>query len=378
MNLLLDGDIKSGHSVEIHFSHLAVALSKFANVNVRFSNSPRHWPIEDLGYKTNDIDILDSFLSQKPTPCFDHDLLLSIKGPIPNNRKLMFYQFSLEFQSDRPDLLSLLSESCQFIVPSIWCRNILLASGCHPSFVHCINEGVNTEYFFPHTVDSILSFRDSLAISRTSFVFLNVSALTFNKGIDLLLSSFQDFLLSSAVDALLVIKDLSHVYELSAKSVLERSLALGQISELTASRIVIVSGRITFADLNILYNIADCYVSPYRAEGFNAPVLQSIAASTPVIVTEGGATDDFVTSLHGWKIESEPMAFSSDAVGLMPSQKHLTHLLSVAYVTNLKRDQSFLKACALSSNHFCYPRVAGRYLDLFYSAITNFSESNVM
>jgi glycosyltransferase involved in cell wall biosynthesis len=369
MNLLLDGDIKSGHSVEIHFSHLAIALSKFAKVNVKLTNSPRHWPIEDLGYKTNDNNILDSFLCQKPIPYFDHDLLLSIKGPIQNNGKLLFYQFSLEFQSDRPDLLSLISESCQFIVPSTWCRNILIASGCNSSFVHCINEGVNTEYFFPHTVESILSFRDNLAISRTSFVFLNVSALTFNKGIDLLLSSFQDFLTSSVVDALLVIKDLSHVYDLSAKSVLERSLALGQISEFTASRIVIVSGRITFEDLNILYNIADCYVSPYRAEGFNAPVLQSIAASTPVIVTEGGATDDFVTSMHGWKIQSKPMVFSSDAVGLMPNQNHLTHLLSVAYETHLKRDQLFLRACALTSNHFCYPRVAGRYLDLFYNAI---------
>jgi glycosyltransferase involved in cell wall biosynthesis len=40
--------------------------------------------------------------------------------------------------------------------------------------------------------------------------------------------------------------------------------------------------------------LADAYVTPYRAEGFNLPALESQTCGTPVIATSGGATDDFL------------------------------------------------------------------------------------
>jgi glycosyltransferase involved in cell wall biosynthesis len=43
-----------------------------------------------------------------------------------------------------------------------------------------------------------------------------------------------------------------------------------------------------------LYNLADAYVTPYRAEGFNLPACEAQACGTPVIATQGGATDDFL------------------------------------------------------------------------------------
>ena len=33
--------------------------------------------------------------------------------------------------------------------------------------------------------------------------------------------------------------------------------------------VITISNNLNILDLNNLYNIADCYVSPYRAEGFN-------------------------------------------------------------------------------------------------------------
>ena len=44
----------------------------------------------------------------------------------------------------------------------------------------------------------------------------------------------------------------------------------------------------------VLYNIADLYVSPYRAEGFNMPVLEAMSVGLPIVVSGGGSTDDFV------------------------------------------------------------------------------------
>ncbi len=46
-------------------------------------------------------------------------------------------------------------------------------------------------------------------------------------------------------------------------------------------------------------------MSPYRAEGFNLPVLEAIACGTPVIVTRGGATDDFCNDKVAWLIQGQ-------------------------------------------------------------------------
>jgi glycosyltransferase involved in cell wall biosynthesis len=45
-----------------------------------------------------------------------------------------------------------------------------------------------------------------------------------------------------------------------------------------------------------LYRCANVYVAPYQSEGFNLPVLESMASGTPVIVPRGGCTDDFTRS----------------------------------------------------------------------------------
>ena len=50
---------------------------------------------------------------------------------------------------------------------------------------------------------------------------------------------------------------------------------------------------------------ADVYVSPYKAEGFNLPVLESMALGVPVIVTSGGPTDDFTNSKFAKYVDSE-------------------------------------------------------------------------
>lgn len=55
----------------------------------------------------------------------------------------------------------------------------------------------------------------------------------------------------------------------------------------------------------MLYNACDLYVSPYRAEGFNLPPLEAAACGLPILVTKGGATDDYFTPELGLTIPSE-------------------------------------------------------------------------
>src|SRR5690606_26966799 len=89
-----------------------------------------------------------------------------------------------------------------------------------------------------------------------------------------------------------------------------------------------------------LYRACDAFVSPYRGEGFSLPTLEAMACSLPVIVTAGGATDDFVDEENGWLIPAEPRSLGSridgheltgEAFVLEPDVDALTELLHRAY-----------------------------------------------
>jgi len=67
----------------------------------------------------------------------------------------------------------------------------------------------------------------------------------------------------------------------------------------------VISQNLNLNQLNGLYNAADCYVSPYRAEGFNLTPLEAAAAGTPIIVTKGGSTDDYANESFATQIESK-------------------------------------------------------------------------
>jgi len=66
----------------------------------------------------------------------------------------------------------------------------------------------------------------------------------------------------------------------------------------------VLSGSLSLAQLRSLYALSDAYVSPYRAEGFNLPVLEAMACGTHVIVSGGGATDDFVPEALAYRLRA--------------------------------------------------------------------------
>ena len=66
-----------------------------------------------------------------------------------------------------------------------------------------------------------------------------------------------------------------------------------------------ITKNLNLQELRGLYSAADCYVSPYRAEGFNLPPLEAAASGTPIIVTKGGSTDDYVDPSFALQIDSQ-------------------------------------------------------------------------
>jgi glycosyltransferase involved in cell wall biosynthesis len=193
------------------------------------------------------------------------------------------------------------------VTPSSWARERIVEFGFHPEKVHVVPHGVDPLVFYPTPPDERRACRANLALRDDDVVFLNVGACLWNKGIDLLLRAFA-VVRTHRRNVKLILKDQRDVYGISVETVLRE--VTQTCPELAApdtlAAITVIPGNLDQTQLRLLFGVADCYVSPYRAEGFNLPVLEAIACGLPIIVTQGGATDDYCSDDVALRVSGRP------------------------------------------------------------------------
>lgn len=199
------------------------------------------------------------------------------------------------------------------ITPSRWARDRLLDFGFNEGKIRVVRHGVNTETFTPLSEEERIGQRLTLGLSPSNIVFLNVGVPTWNKGIDLLIRAFANVFRRNP-EIRLILKDARGLYGFPVDTVLQTVGAQnpGLITPEVLSAIRVIPNNLSQAELRSLYGFVDYYVSPYRAEGFNLPVLEAQSCATPVIVTSGGATDDFC---HGDGTRKIPSTFIRGNLG---------------------------------------------------------------
>ena len=231
------------------------------------------------------------------------------------------------------------SGELKIATPSRWSKSCLIRAGIHDPAIKVVPHAASLDYFHPIDPGEIKLSRQNLSISDADIVLLNVSSPFWNKGCDVLITGFARALEKNR-NLLLIIKDQKNLYNLDSQRAIHESLKVHNIDPgPVLNRIRVIQDNLNLQQLRTLYNISDWYVSPYRAEGFNLPVCEALVCGTPAIVTEGGATDDFVGILSGFKIQSSMME-QLDPNGKPiyyrePSEAHLIEILS-----SLKRHQS--------------------------------------
>jgi glycosyltransferase involved in cell wall biosynthesis len=154
--------------------------------------------------------------------------------------------------------------------------------------------------------------------------------MTDNKGVALLIESFAE-VAERHPTARLILKGSDSLYR-SQDLLWQNMSALDDASRQRVSdRMIYLGETLSMARLAALFRAADCYVSPYLAEGFNMPVLEAAACGVPVICTGGGATDDFTDASFAGRIRSRPVhvRLSGGQLGdaLMPDRDHLVSLM---------------------------------------------------
>jgi glycosyltransferase involved in cell wall biosynthesis len=191
------------------------------------------------------------------------------------------------------------------ITPSHWSRLRLIEYGFDETKVRVVPHGVNSQTYYPLTAEDRALNRSDLGFAPDDIVFLNIGAATGNKGVDILLLAFA-LLREKHPNLRLILKDLRGLYGNTVTQIIEEMAERHPVlfSDETLAAIQVIPVSLSQEELRLLYGVADCYVSPYRAEGFNLPVLEAIACGTQVIVTEGGPTDDFCTPEVGFRVDS--------------------------------------------------------------------------
>jgi glycosyltransferase involved in cell wall biosynthesis len=232
-------------------------------------------------------------------------------------------------------------------VDEVWCysqyvKEVYLRSGIPEAKLQVVPLGVDTEVFHPQALPYVFTNEagagrlveaaklvkgrrsQSSANAETGvdeagkagpFVFLFTGGTLHRKGIDILLEAY--FKAFTALDNVcLVIKDTGADTVYRGGNERERILELiaaGESQDSNSSNrppLVYLDRDLSSHQLAGLYTAADCLVQPYRGEGFCLPALEAMACGLPVIVPEGGPTDDFVDESVGWQLRAEKKPFS--------------------------------------------------------------------
>jgi glycosyltransferase involved in cell wall biosynthesis len=182
----------------------------------------------------------------------------------------------------------------RIVTPSQWSKVGFLKAGFDESRIDVVPHGVDPNIFKPLAQERRREVRQSLGLPDDAFVILSLGSMTMYKGVDMLIIAYA-VLRQRYKHVRLVLKDARDLYGKAGVDVFDmlRKTRPDIITEELRSSITFISENLSLARLREIYASADCYASPYRSEGFNLPPLEAAACGVPVVMTKGGATDDY-------------------------------------------------------------------------------------
>jgi glycosyltransferase involved in cell wall biosynthesis len=178
-------------------------------------------------------------------------------------------------------------ETIPRVVREVWVytnylRECYIASGLEESIIKVIPLGIDPGEFRPEAAAA--GWLREMIGER--FCFFYNGGITLRKGVDILINAYLNEF-KPGEQVCLVIKG-SNAYKKELAGTVE-SLA----RRTDAASMIYLTQDIPPQELPSLYTACDCYVQPYRAEGYGLPIAEAMACGKPVIVTGAGACRDF-------------------------------------------------------------------------------------
>lgn len=215
------------------------------------------------------------------------------KADAPKGAKWVIMQ-PWEFSSLRKDFVNIFNQADEIWTPSNFSRKSFIDSGVEFDKVQIIPNGIDPQLFTPYGNKYQLS-------TNKRFKILFVGGTIYRKGIDILLQSYLSTFTNND-DVTLIIKDMGgnsfYAGQTSEKMIKDAA------SSINAPEIIYINTDLKESEMADLYRACDLLVAPYRGEGFGLPVLEAMGCGLPIVVTKGGATDDFVDEMYSWQINA--------------------------------------------------------------------------
>lgn len=306
--LLVQGWRGISHSIAMVNQYQMLAWLKVPGLQLQHRDMVTFWPNWNsremsAGFAADDAARLQAI----PSPDggeVDAVYTITFPSPVPTSDSVqarhitfMVSEYGLRprcIEGPLAELQAFVRDGNAIVTPSAWSRLRVIEFGLPAEHVHVVSHGVQRLTYAPYQTDERQARRQALGFEDGDFVFANVGLASWNKGIDHLLTAFAR-VHQRHPQARLLIKNHQTMYGALVESILDvvAQAHPGLLSDAVMAAVFVVNSNLEQDALRELYACADCYVSPYRAEGFNLPVLEAMACGTPAVVTAGGATDDF-------------------------------------------------------------------------------------
>ena len=256
------------------------------------------------------------------------------------------------------------ADQVEFVTPTHWSAQGLCDLGIQRNRIHVIPHGFDPSLFSSLTDSDRAATRHHLQIAPDNFIFFNLGAMTWNKGVEILLAAFA-LHVERHPGAMLLLKTMSSLHGNFQGTVWRGAAAMAPqvLNPNVQAAIRLIDRPMTSADIARLFHASDAYVSPYRAEGFNLPVLEAMGAGLPVAVTAGGATDDFCTHDCALKIAAE-IRQHEDGLHLEPELASVLKTLEVLRFDEPARRRLAAAGKAHATDHFSWTHVGARLAHL--------------
>jgi glycosyltransferase involved in cell wall biosynthesis len=245
------------------------------------------------------------------------------------------------------------------LTPSAFARFGLVAQGVPEERISVVPRGIDPGFFRPPSESERGNLRERFGWSD-EFVFLNVSAMTDNKGIDRLIRAFAA-IVAHYPQARLVLKGVDSIYRSKDRFTgIMRQLS-PKMAAMVEPRLTYIGGNYKLVDMTRLYQCADVLVAPYLSEAFCSPALEAAACGLPSICTQGGPTEEITSDEFSLRIAAQ---WDQQSRILSPDENHLAQNMAFIVTNPAWRERARIVAADFALRRFTWDQAAERLLQV--------------